>query len=290
MLWNSCTSVSGRFRNACAFGEVRIRTHGELNMLKAYGLATAALLAGFATQVQADEIIVNGGFETAGASETESANWFAVVAGAPGTLSLRDSTSPRTGSFAQRIRAVGANAIGSTGGLVQNSMNEGGLGSLEQGTTVSATFYAKAVLGPGGVGFYTLRILNRDGAIVASSGLGAMNDTAGAYRQFSMGPLTVPAFGAPPNDAFASMVEIVVSAGAFPESNVEAFIDDVSVIGTLVAGCDADFNSDGIVDFFDYLDFVDSFSAQAPAADYNNDGIIDFFDYLDFVDAFSAGC
>jgi hypothetical protein len=259
-------------------------------MLKAYGLATAALLAGFATQVQADEIIVNGGFETAGVSETESANWFAVIAGAPGTVSLRDSTSPRTGSFAQRIRAVGANAIGSTGGLVQNSINEAGLPSLEQGTTLSGTFYAKVALGPGGVGFYTLRILNRDGAIVASSGLGTMNDTAGGYRQFSMGPLTVPAFGPAPNDAFASMVEIVVSAGAFPESNVEAFIDDVSVIGTLVSVCNADFNGDGTLDFFDYLDFVDAFSALAPAADYNGDSVIDFFDYLDFVDAFSMGC
>ncbi len=54
--------------------------------------------------------------------------------------------------------------------------------------------------------------------------------------------------------------------------------------------CPADFNQDGIVDFFDYLDFVDAFSAESAAADFNHDGIIDFFDYLDFVDAFSAGC
>ncbi len=260
-------------------------------MLKAYGVAAAAVLVGFATQVQADEVIVNGGFETAGAGgDAESANWFAVVAGAPGTVSLRDSTSPRTGSFAQFIKAVGANGIGSTGGLVQNSLNEGGLSSLQESTTLNATFSAKTTLGPGGVGFYTLRILNRDGAIVASSGLGQMNDTGGAYRTFSMGPLTVPAFGAPPNDAFASMVEIVVSAGAFPASTAEAYIDDVSVTGTLIDVCAADFNNDGISDFFDYLDFVDAFSALEPAADFNGDTIIDFFDYLDFVDAFATGC
>lgn len=55
-------------------------------------------------------------------------------------------------------------------------------------------------------------------------------------------------------------------------------------------GCAADFNGDGVVDFFDYLDFVQAFAAQIPAADFNGDGVIDFFDYLDFVQAFSAGC
>ncbi len=54
--------------------------------------------------------------------------------------------------------------------------------------------------------------------------------------------------------------------------------------------CFADFNCDETVDFFDYLDFVDAFSASLPAADFNEDGVIDFFDYLDFVDAFSIGC
>ncbi|MBU6412006.1 MAG: hypothetical protein KGS45_00910 [Planctomycetes bacterium] len=54
--------------------------------------------------------------------------------------------------------------------------------------------------------------------------------------------------------------------------------------------CPADFNRDQVVDFFDYLDFVDALATQHPAADYNLDGIIDFFDYLDFVADFSAGC
>ena len=54
--------------------------------------------------------------------------------------------------------------------------------------------------------------------------------------------------------------------------------------------CPADFNRDGTLDFFDYLDFVDSFSSNDSAADFNHDLIIDFFDYLDFVDAFSVGC
>lgn len=55
-------------------------------------------------------------------------------------------------------------------------------------------------------------------------------------------------------------------------------------------GCAADFNWDGIADFFDYLDFVDAFSANLRSSDFNGDAIVDFFDYLDFVDAFSLGC
>ncbi len=49
----------------------------------------------------------------------------------------------------------------------------------------------------------------------------------------------------------------------------------------------ADYNSDTIVDFFDYLDFVNDFSNQTGGADFNLDGVIDFFDYLDFLVIFS---
>lgn len=54
--------------------------------------------------------------------------------------------------------------------------------------------------------------------------------------------------------------------------------------------CTADFNSDTVVDFFDYLDFVAEFSSSGPNADFNADTVVDFFDYLDFVSAFSTGC
>jgi hypothetical protein len=51
--------------------------------------------------------------------------------------------------------------------------------------------------------------------------------------------------------------------------------------------CPADFNADGQVDFFDYLDFAGAFAAEETAADFNADGQLDFFDYLDFVGAFA---
>ena len=58
--------------------------------------------------------------------------------------------------------------------------------------------------------------------------------------------------------------------------------------------CRADFNGDGFLDFFDYIDYVTCFeSGVCPPgknADFNSDGFADFFDYLDFVTAFESGC
>ena len=54
--------------------------------------------------------------------------------------------------------------------------------------------------------------------------------------------------------------------------------------------CVADFNGDGFVDFFHYLDFVTAFENGDTAADINGDAFLDFFDYLDFVEAFETGC
>jgi hypothetical protein len=52
--------------------------------------------------------------------------------------------------------------------------------------------------------------------------------------------------------------------------------------------CDADFNHDCQVDFFDYLDFVAAFADEDITADWNGDEQVDFFDYLDFASAFDA--
>jgi hypothetical protein len=54
--------------------------------------------------------------------------------------------------------------------------------------------------------------------------------------------------------------------------------------------CPADFDGNGQVDFFDYLDFASAFSAESERADFDHNGQIDFFDYLDFVEAFGEGC
>ncbi len=51
----------------------------------------------------------------------------------------------------------------------------------------------------------------------------------------------------------------------------------------------ADFNADGTLDFFDYLDFISAFTGNLCTADWNADSVIDFFDYLDFIVDFQLG-
>ena len=56
------------------------------------------------------------------------------------------------------------------------------------------------------------------------------------------------------------------------------------------AGCKADFNGDGFLDFTDFDDFVGAFEAGASNGDFNGDGFLDFTDFDSFVEAFEAGC
>lgn len=61
--------------------------------------------------------------------------------------------------------------------------------------------------------------------------------------------------------------------------------------GTLCLGdCEADFNRDGSLDFFDVLSFLSAFSGAELRADFTCDGTLDFFDVLEFLGDFSAGC
>lgn len=54
--------------------------------------------------------------------------------------------------------------------------------------------------------------------------------------------------------------------------------------------CAADFNGDGLSDFFDISAYLGAFSAQNSSADLNNDGEFDFFDISLFVIALGQGC
>lgn len=66
--------------------------------------------------------------------------------------------------------------------------------------------------------------------------------------------------------------------------------DEVTIEWTADIDCPADFNTDGSVDFFDIIAFMDAFSNQQPNADFNNDSTFDFFDIVAYLGAFSAGC
>ncbi len=54
--------------------------------------------------------------------------------------------------------------------------------------------------------------------------------------------------------------------------------------------CGADFNADGVLNFFDVQAFLAAFSVQDPAADIVADGAFNFFDVQAFLAQFAAGC
>ncbi|KAA0217416.1 MAG: hypothetical protein DYG94_00645 [Leptolyngbya sp. PLA3] len=54
--------------------------------------------------------------------------------------------------------------------------------------------------------------------------------------------------------------------------------------------CRADVNSDGSLDFFDAMMFLQLFSDHDPQADFTGDGLFDFFDVSAFLQEFSDGC
>lgn len=56
------------------------------------------------------------------------------------------------------------------------------------------------------------------------------------------------------------------------------------------AACPADLTGDGMVDFADYLVFLDRYASEDPTVDYNGDGFVDFLDYLEFLNSYDAGC
>lgn len=57
-----------------------------------------------------------------------------------------------------------------------------------------------------------------------------------------------------------------------------------------IGGCAADFNRDGMLDFFDVLGYLAAFSAGELRADFTCDGLLDFFDVQEFLGDFSTGC
>jgi hypothetical protein len=61
--------------------------------------------------------------------------------------------------------------------------------------------------------------------------------------------------------------------------------------GTGAGACSrADWNEDGVIDFNDFLAFLNDFNAEDPCADLNGDGVVDFNDFLEYLNIYNVGC
>jgi len=123
----------------------------------------------------------------------------------------------------------------------------------------------------------SLKIFNLSGSLVGSAVTNPNNGLRGAWRLDNGNLIWTNGSGAWVRDD-----NLGLTLNAMAGTNAQ-YINAFN-------SCAADFNDDGVVDFFDYLDFVAAFSSNDWDADFNVDGVVDFFDYLDFVADFSSGC
>lgn len=123
-------------------------------------------------------------------------------------------------------------------------------------------------------------------------------DFAGAWRvletivsdgvdqsSFELRQLTLPIFGFGANTALRFTAQ-------GDETDDAWYIDDVAITTEFIedAGCPADLNDDGVLNFFDVSAFLTAYNAMDPIADFNADGIFNFFDVSGFLSDYNAGC
>ncbi len=106
----------------------------------------------------------------------------------------------------------------------------------------------------------------------------------------------------PPGSTLASQLSFAATAGTTYVIAVGSFTTTASGAGVLnisctpdTPTCEADFDGDGFVDFFDFDAYVACFedaNACPPGktADFDGDGFVDFFDFDAYVAAFELGC
>ncbi|MFG0315255.1 MAG: GC-type dockerin domain-anchored protein, partial [Phycisphaerales bacterium] len=89
------------------------------------------------------------------------------------------------------------------------------------------------------------------------------------------------------------------SIGALPASAIDASGSGIAyavnaigsdIVVTVIAGCPADLNMDGEINFFDVSAFLTAFNSMDPIADFNDDELFNFFDVSAFLTAYNAGC
>ncbi|MCC6676652.1 MAG: FG-GAP repeat protein [Phycisphaerales bacterium] len=92
-----------------------------------------------------------------------------------------------------------------------------------------------------------------------------------------------------PGSAYVFSGQLSCCAVDFSQDGIVDFADYLEFLNRYEVGqIEIDFNGDGVVDFSDYLDFLSLFDSSDPRADLNADGLIDFQDYLVFLNRYET--
>lgn len=181
-------------------------------------------------------------------------------------------------------RISGVGRITGTGATLRN---EGTLApgvGAGVGTLVSAAPIVLA--GPGAleIGIAGTSLLARDVLDVTAS-----NATLGGTLRVRM----VDDFEMPPCQTFEVMRGPV--SGVFNVLDLEPMPQGVMAVeyrpdGVWVSYTPGDLTGDALLDYSDYLEFLNVYDAGDLAADFNQDGVVDFADFLEFFNVYEVGC
>ncbi len=72
--------------------------------------------------------------------------------------------------------------------------------------------------------------------------------------------------------------------------DLDGDVDEDDLYLATSIGCPGDYNCDGVVDFADYLAFMNDYEEPNSNADINFDTVVDFSDYLDFLTYYETPC
>lgn len=132
-----------------------------------------------------------------------------------------------------------------------------------------------------------------DGVVVADELLGPVA-LAGMGNGGGYGTMAYPISNNPALDGQRLYMQWIVTDPAGDDGFVRSPVAQVDIFCSeslpCTIACTADFNADGLSDFFDVSAFLMSFSNQGSAADLNGDGMFDFFDVSAFLTGFADGC
>jgi len=174
-----------------------------LNVLLSVGLlSTSSVLPVSAA------IINNGGFENPSIVPPVPGEWMYV------TGAVRDTTNPRSGSFAANLNNVSqaANA---------NVQQQSATGSVTPGTVYTLSYFAQAAYGPSGIGQVQIAFLNSGGGILPGSPQFSNIPSSAAYVGYTQN------FTAPAN-ASAIFLGFNSVTGAVVNASSHVYVDDVS--------------------------------------------------------------
>ena len=83
---------------------------------------------------------------------------------------------------------------------------------------------------------------------------------------------------------------VAYSMGRVYGLNIQGEVVVMNATMDCTPGCEADFNGDGVLNFFDVSSFIVLYSNGDAAADLNHDDRLSFFDVSRFLELYQAGC